>query len=85
VIAQAWVEWFSDFDARREEAERELGISHRDGIPWYKAPVPHRWHRCSAQTVGLVDAIERCACGALRYTYGRGAGLWGERNSRKAK
>ena len=46
-----------------EKVERELGISHRDGVPWWEAPIPSRFHRCSAQTVSLVQGVARCACG----------------------
>lgn len=61
---------------------------HRDGVPWYKAPLPRRWHRCSAWTEGSTDGgatwVERCTCGALRYRLGPfgSARPWIERNSR---
>ena len=29
-------------------------IEHRGGVPWWKAPLPRRLHRCRAQTSGLV-------------------------------
>jgi hypothetical protein len=55
-------------------------LEHLDGVPWMEAPIPRRWHRCWAQTKGLVgfDEVERCACGAIRNTRFRG---WMERNS----
>jgi hypothetical protein len=39
----------------------------RDGVNWHDAPLPRRWHRCRAQTIGVLDdgvRIDRCACGA---------------------
>lgn len=57
---------------------------HRDGIPWYDAPVPRRWHRCWPQTTGstrTIARVERCACGATRLD---GPGHpWIDRNSRR--
>lgn len=43
-------------------------LFHKDGVPWHDAKLPHRLHRCTAQTVGvhLFRKIERCACGASR-------------------
>lgn len=54
---------------------------HVDGIPWYEAPLPRRWHWCKAHTSGLVNdaVIDRCACGAIRMD----GSLWMERNSRR--
>jgi hypothetical protein len=57
-------------------------IEHVDGIWWYEAPRPRRWHRCKPWTSGWMDLfgrVDRCACGAIRYN-GRG---WIERNSRR--
>ena len=60
----------------------EVEISHLEGVPWWEAPRPRRWHFCRAQTLGWIDyftRVERCACGATRLN-GRG---WFERNSRR--
>jgi hypothetical protein len=65
------------------ETEKQLGIKHRDGVPWHAAPRPSRWHWCSARTwqVGVFGElkVERCPCGAIRLG-GRG---WMKRNSRR--
>jgi len=51
---------------------------HNDDIPWYKAPIPRRWHRCNPQSVGVLGTgfirtvILRCRCGSLL----RGHLLW---------
>jgi hypothetical protein len=60
----------------------DLGIVHRNGIPWFDAPLPRRWHRCTVQTSGYIDGNlrERCACGAVRLGKDR---PWIERNSRR--
>lgn len=63
--------------------DTHVELEHRDGIPWWEAPVPRRWHKCSAQTVGWLSCgyVERCACGAIS---GLGArGYWFDRNSRR--
>ena len=54
--------------------------SHLNGVPWFEAPTPRRWHRCRAQTIGWLgfEQVERCACGAIR---GGGYRTWLERNS----
>lgn len=59
-----------------------LEIEHKDNIPFWQAPVPRRWHKCSAQTRGWsgLNFVERCACGAIRFE-----GCWIERNSRRKK
>ena len=59
-------------------------IEHRDGVPWHDAPVPRKWHRCSAQSWGWVGSyglryVERCACGAIRLHKKH---PWDERNTR---
>lgn len=66
----------------RERAERKMGMEHIDGVPWYDAPKPRRWHRCWVQTSAYVqfDRVERCACGAIRNP--RFGSRWAERNSR---
>jgi hypothetical protein len=54
---------------------------HVDGVPWYEAPLPRRFHRCRPQTSGRAghfDFVDRCACGAIRWN----ARYWLERNSR---
>lgn len=65
----------------------ELGtdyVEHLDGVDWFYADVPPRWHRCWPQTRGWVsvyrELVERCACGSLRFD---GHGPWVDRNSRK--
>ncbi len=61
----------------------DVELHHKDGIEWYKAPIPPRFHRCRRQTWGWAgfNYIERCACGAIKFE-----GHWMERNSsRKAK
>jgi len=53
----------------------------RDGIDWFHAPKPRRWHRCRIQTQGWVNhftLVDRCACGAIRMD---GHGPWMEKNS----
>jgi hypothetical protein len=59
----------------------DLELVHANGVPWWEAKVPHRWHRCRVQTSGVhrFVQVERCACGAIRLD-GR---VWLERNSRK--
>lgn len=56
---------------------------HRDGTPWYKAPIPRRLHRCRPQSWGQLSLmyVQRCACGAKRVP---GSGSWVERNSRQS-
>lgn len=59
-------------------------LEHRDGIDWYHAPLPRRWHRCTPQSRGWFKdhAVLRCACGAIATS---DCGLfWMERNSRRA-
>lgn len=62
-------------------AARLLGDNfHRDGIPWFNAPRPRRFHRCTPWTSGWAgfDRVDRCACGGIR----RRGHWWFERNSR---
>jgi hypothetical protein len=50
---------------------------HTDGVAWFDAPMPPRSHECQAQSTYLtsrysegllvVEQIDRCACGGLRY------------------
>lgn len=58
-------------------------ISHRNGVPWWSAPMPRRLHRCSVQTAGWqgFHQVQRCACGAIRVTAGPWA--WMNRNDRR--
>lgn len=59
-------------------------IEHLDGVEWWEAPRPRRWHRCSPQTRARIarDYVERCACGAARMG---GSGPWIERNTRRRR
>lgn len=52
-----------------------------DGVHWSDAPVPPRWHRCKAQTQGLLPTgwVSRCACGAIS----KDGRWWSRRNSRR--
>lgn len=52
------------------------------GDRWWQAPLPRRWHRCRAWTMGRVDGalIMRCACGGFRFASER---FWMDRNSRR--
>lgn len=57
-------------------------VTNRDGIWWRRAPLPPRWHICTAWTTGrLADGalVERCACGAWRL----GGGSWFDKNLRR--
>lgn len=62
-----------------------IAFDHVDGVPWYKRPVPHRWHRCKPTTYGWKSftQIERCACGGFREVEFGKWGVWKWRNSRK--
>ena len=54
-------------------------IEHVDGIAWWDAPLPRRFHFCKAQTIGwlgFTTKIERCACGATR----RNGRVWFDKN-----
>lgn len=58
-------------------------VFHRDDVPWNEAPLPRRWHRCRAWTVGQVSGqyVERCACGAIWMDGFRGG--WSAKNERR--
>lgn len=59
-----------------------LRIWHLDGIAWFEAPLPRRFHFCRPQTRGynsLSPLVERCACGSIR----SGGRFWLERNARR--
>lgn len=69
-------------ESEYEAHDMDHMIRHLHGIPWHAAPVPRRFHRCWAQTVGYVNLfwiMERCACGALR----RDGDRWENKNSRR--
>lgn len=58
-------------------------ISHVDGVPWDRAPLPRRFHRCRAQSSGPVERVgfvEQCACGGVRIDR---TGEWMDRNARR--
>lgn len=55
---------------------------NKNGLWWYQAPLPRRWHKCSPWSscwINLFDRVERCTCGAIRYN----KGTWHEKNSRR--
>lgn len=65
----------------------EPEFTHVNGVWWYDAPLPRRWHRCTVWSSGAIDGfginmVERCACGAICH---RGDRIWIERNSRRAE
>jgi hypothetical protein len=52
-----------------------------DGVSWSDVARPRRWHRCSAQTYGVMDwftVVNRCSCGAISMN----GGPWDNRNGR---
>lgn len=62
-------------------------IWHLRGVAWWDAPIPRRWHRCTAQTRGTInyfEKVERCACGAFAYA-DESPRIWLDRNSRKPR
>lgn len=61
-------------------------IESLNGLDWYEAPLPPRWHRCKAQTRGYMtlNAIARCACGAT-YIMGGWIGKNETRNMRRRR
>lgn len=70
-----WVEGYRSEDGKVE-------THHLDGVEWWNAPVPRRWHRCAPQTRGWINyfsLVERCACGAIRLD---GRTHWMDRNNR---
>lgn len=62
--------------------EAFFSIKHKDGVPWWEAPVPRRFHRCRVQTMGKLGSewIYRCACGAVGGPKWPG---WINRNARR--
>lgn len=62
--------------------EKFPDLENRDGLWWYEAPLPTRFHRCRAWTtqwIGETKRIQRCSCGSVRM----GLGRWMEKNSRR--
>lgn len=57
-----------------------LGITHRDGVPWHKAPLPSWFHRCIPHTKSFL--MNRCPCGGVQFGPYR---PWVKRNSRRPK
>jgi hypothetical protein len=56
-------------DPLNEKSGPKTELYHRDGVPWFDATKPRRFHRHTVQTYAYVDyftLIERCACGATR-------------------
>lgn len=65
-------------------------LEHINGVTWNMAPVPVRWHFCTAWTrgwTGLYDLryIERCACGAIRLDGQGRPTVWANKNTRRRK
>jgi hypothetical protein len=73
-------EAYKQYREQKRAHERSLSVN---GVFWYEAAVPRRWHRCYAHTSGIVSfkLVERCACGAIRYEGSR----WMEKNARRKK
>jgi len=71
--------WRTGIYPRRENLPGPL--VHRDDVPWSEAPRPFVFHRCFAQTQGVIDGtmIRRCPCGGISISFGP----WMERNSRR--
>lgn len=65
-----------------EAPDRSTSIEHLDGVAWFDAPLPSRFHRCTPQTKGWTywfTQTFRCACGAISFD----GKHWSERNSRR--
>jgi len=70
--ADTWITEYEDDDT---------AVHHLDGVRWWEAPLPRRWHRCRAQTRGRWGhdtSVRRCACGAIDLGLG-----WGQKNARR--
>ena len=70
-LAQRWADRIAD---------QRIPPTSVNGVAWNLLPVPHRWHRCRAQSwgsVGPFQMIERCPCGGTRID---GEGPWLYRN-----
>lgn len=68
----------------RQAATGPAPIVNKDGVVWYKAPLPRRFHTCHPWTTGTdinLGRVERCACGAVRI--GGFGHPWMDRNSRR--
>lgn len=68
-------------DSFRGDAEF-YKADHRDGIPWDEAPLPRRWHKCtawSAEWFGFSQVVH-CACGAAMENIVR---EWSGKNARR--
>jgi hypothetical protein len=65
-------------EASRTEWEQRNGVHHAGGIPWFRVPIPSRFHRCKPYTTS--PWVDRCACGASRYP---GSSYWGQKNERR--
>jgi hypothetical protein len=70
-----------------KEISDELGFVHKNNVWWHEAPLPRRWHKCSAWSKGFIRSlgsfgftVERCACGGTRLD---GHNPWTTRNSRR--
>lgn len=63
-------EWVTTHDLG--EGLSNVTMESLGGVNWADAPLPSRWHRCTAQTRGWIglDYTERCACGASRHERG---------------
>jgi len=66
--------WVTAYDAD------DNAVQHLDGMPWWGAPLPWRWHRCRAQSRMGTNCfrVRRCACGAIDLGLG-----WDEKNARR--
>jgi hypothetical protein len=69
-----------DWEDEQRRIERDLGIVHKDGVPWHEAEEPPWDHECWPQTRGFIhrfELVERCPCGGVRID---GYGPWIEVN-----
>lgn len=68
-------------DSRFEADPADPEQRHFEGVAWFQAPSPGRWHWCWAQSLVLRLGMweHRCPCGAIRAS---DAHLWSGRNSR---
>lgn len=56
-------------------------VQHKDGIWWFEAPLPRRWHKCKTHTIALLGTglVRRCRCGAISWN----GGMWIEKNAER--
>ena len=57
-----------DWQLAYKAPDGSLELEHLDGVGWFDAPLPPRFHRCRPQTrawTGYVDRVYRCPCGAI--------------------